>query len=127
MLFPILINLALSFSTIVDGISDNDINIIRGIVILVLLIPGFAVLFRRLHDINFSGLWGIAPFLGMYIGGKMLIFAINGANTGIAIILLFSQIITIISSFGFWAVFILTLFESDMKENKYGPIPEGVK
>ena len=120
---PFFIYLVFYFSYTTDASSDNLAGILS-IVYLALLIPEFAVLFRRLHDINYSGWWAITPFLGITISSVMTAYAMS---TGIGAILLVSGTIVIISASVFLITFILTFLKSSMKENKYGPIPEGVK
>lgn len=108
------------------------IDILGNIVSLALIIPGYAVLFRRLHDVNFSGWWAILPILGILISGIMSGYIsvsqqIGTGTAGIEIIPIIATVIGFISIIAGLLVFILTFRKSSMKENKYGPVPEGVK
>jgi len=65
--------------------------VLIGLFTLATIIPGLAVAARRLHDLNYSGWWVAALYIGSgipYIGGVVAIIAIiimglkgtNGAN-----------------------------------------------
>ncbi len=134
-LFNFLISFALAFIIGFIGTSASNvsgINILISIIKLALLIPGYAVLFRRLHDVNFSGWWAILPILGILISGIMSGYIsvsqqIGTGTAGIEIIPIIATVIGFISIIAGLLVFILTFRKSSMKENKYGPVPEGVK
>lgn len=134
-LFNFLINIALNFiATFLGstGGSASGILILSVLVSIALFIPGYAVLFRRLHDINFSGWWATAPILGMLGAGIMSGYTdamqrYQGITDGSPVMPLISLGLIIVSVIMLLVVFVVIFFKSDMKENKYGPVPEGVK
>ena len=106
-LFNFLIGLALGF---LGG--DALGNYTRIIVKLALLIPGLAVLFRRLHDVNFSGWWAIWPSLGMMVSA--FIFAFNkvmqrtaDTTTDFSVTMIIASVIALICIIGL----IISLFK----------------
>lgn len=57
-------------------------GLLESIYLLLLLIPGLALLIRRLHDVGRSGWWfwiGLVPFLGVAV---LFIFTLLGSQTG---------------------------------------------
>lgn len=57
-------------------------GLLESIYLLLLLIPGLALLVRRLHDIGRSGWWfwiGLVPFLGVVV---LFIFTLLGSQAG---------------------------------------------
>ena len=140
MLFHYLIGII--FAMISDFLAVNNgnlqgIEILRTMVMIALFIPGVAVLFRRLHDVNFSGLWITMPWLAVF-GVAFLSGYHNAANDGYHVgvsVKFFAQndtglILTwllAISLIMMMFIIVLTLCKSQMKTNKYGPIPDGVK
>ncbi|PPG38707.1 DUF805 domain-containing protein [Pseudoclavibacter sp. RFBA6] len=56
------------------------VSVIQGIWGLAILIPGFALLFRRLHDTNRSGWWwliGLIPLVGAIV---LLVFVLGSSR-----------------------------------------------
>lgn len=134
-LFQFLINFALNFVAGFLGATGGNITgimILSWLITLALFIPSYAVLFRRLHDVNFSGWWATLPMLGLLAAGFVTGYTnamqryqgITESNPITQIIALGLAIISVIMLL---VVFVLIFFKSDMKENKYGPVPEGVK
>ncbi len=74
----------------------------------VTFLPQLGCTVRRLHDAGFSGLWGVVGCCGS------LLYSL------LPVLLLLPTVV--IGLF----VFAVMFFNSDMKENKYGPVPEGV-
>jgi uncharacterized membrane protein YhaH (DUF805 family)/cold shock CspA family protein len=73
--------------------------VITALAILVSLIPGIAITVRRFHDIGLSGWFYLLMFVvGFVLTGSLLILAI-----------------------------VLGLIPSQKRENKWGPVPEGVE
>ena len=134
-LFNILINIVLNFiSTFLTTTGGNatGILILSFLVSIALFIPSYAVLFRRLHDVNFSGWWATAPVLGLLAASFMAvhnaaIHPYHNITDSNQIASLISFGVGIISIIMLFVVFSVIFFKSDMKENKYGPVPEGVK
>lgn len=87
--------------------------IVKTIIILALVLPSYSVTVRRLHDVNLSGWWAVAPF-GM----------------GVLIVALISLHVNVVSIYGLLAIvarllqlglFIVTVFVPGSKEeNDYG-------
>ena len=134
-LFNFLIPFVLSFISgflVVTGGNAFGIDILSTLVSLAFLIPGYAVLFRRLHDVNFSGWWATLPLLGLliaviisgYVQAMDRYRGIESNQEFLSVIIIISGLVFLIPSL---VVFVLIFFKSDMKENKYGPVPEGVK
>ena len=127
-LFNFLITFVLGFISGFLGASGGDtagIDILSGLVSLAFIIPGYAVLFRRLHDVNFSGWWATGPIIAALLFFGLAAAAGNGSGNSEA-----EQILTILGALAFLpylVVIVLIFFKSDMHENKYGPVPEGVK
>ena len=70
--FVVLFNLLVSIAISVIGglISEQLVSVLSGIYSLATLIPGFAIVWRRLHDIGKSGGWyfiGLVPLVGWII------------------------------------------------------------
>ena len=135
-LFNLLINIAVAFyysKIAASGGDTSNIQILYAFIKLALFIPGYAVLVRRLHDVNFSGWWAILPFLGMLIAGIMSGYInsmqqIASAAEDMSVAMIIAVIIGFISGIASLVVVVVTpFFKSNMKENKYGPIPEGVE
>ena len=80
------------------------------------LIPSFAILARRLHDINKSGWWIFFPATTVifFILGFLIALAINSLFIGIAI--LFVGFIPLII-FIYWTA----LKSGDLESNRFGP------
>ena len=91
-------------------------NVIDWILFFVMLLPSLGVLVRRLHDANFSGWWGILPYISLPFAALMSIGVQNYVIATITIILVMSSFVSIVVVF----------FESEKKENKYGPVPDGI-
>ena len=71
----------------IDGLAgtfneDAGIGLLGGIYSLVMLIPGIAVLVRRLHDTNHSGGWLfiiLIPLIGVIV---LLLFGVRDSDSG---------------------------------------------
>lgn len=92
---------------------------------LIFLLPSYAVSVRRLHDIGYSGWWCFMPLctflLCILVLGCMYTI---GLDTGLLITIgvSFTILMIVLAIF----LFVLTLRMSDLKENKYGPVPDGI-
>ncbi len=72
---------------VIDGATGSfsaaaGMGMFSGIYSLAVLIPGIAVLVRRLHDTDRSGWWlliGLIPFIGAIV---LLIFTVQDSNPG---------------------------------------------
>lgn len=85
---------------------------------LVIIIPGLAVSVRRLHDLNRSGWFILAPYLLLLIGFISLAASFSGAaadNKGMALIVL---------CLGFFSIFAMNIwmlfFKGTIGENRFG-------
>ena len=83
-LFNIIIGLGL---VLIEGIAvgiapDPDASVLGGIYALAVLIPGFAVSVRRLHDTNRTGWWlfiSLVPVIGAIV---LLVFLVEDSQLG---------------------------------------------
>lgn len=134
--------LIMNFLTIISdflnsaGGSSTSVDLSGTLLSIALIIPGLAVLCRRLHDVNFSGWWVGAPILGVSVMG--FIFGYLQATSGEHEVdfhfdadfdaMQVSMIVAVIACVISWLIIaVVVFFKSDMKTNKYGPVPEGVK
>lgn len=110
--------------------SVSEIFGLLGIVYLALIIPMIAVGVRRLHDIDRTGWWLLAPVLPYAIGFAMMFPAIlsgaaDPANpfnmTGLGL----ASIFLLIGFAMAVAVFIFSLLPGTKGPNRYGPDPYG--
>jgi uncharacterized membrane protein YhaH (DUF805 family) len=64
----------------------NPVNLgilgIYGVIMLGLLIPGIAVSFRRLHDVNLTAWWSLIAFLPVLGGLVLLVFTLLDGTPG---------------------------------------------
>ena len=124
MIFGMMFGFALGSLDVIIG---NEIisNIGQGIWTLIFLLPSYAVSVRRLHDIGYSGWWCFMPLctflLCILVLGCMYTI---GLDTGLLITIgvSFTILMIVLAIF----LFVLTLRMSDLKENKYGPVPKGI-
>jgi len=75
----IILNLVLQT---VDQMISGGPGILTGIASLALLIPGFAVAFRRLHDTDRSAWWlliGLVPLVGIIV---LIVFWVSAGTPG---------------------------------------------
>jgi uncharacterized membrane protein YhaH (DUF805 family) len=84
LLINVLIGIGLRITDRVIGTfsSEADIGLLSGIYTLAVLIPGIAVLVRRLHDTNRSGWWsliGLVPLIGIIV---LLVFTLQDGQEG---------------------------------------------
>lgn len=111
---------------IVANISAT-LGMILGLASLVLLVPWIAVAVRRLHDIDRTGWWLLAPVVPYVIGFAMLgtAFFTNpegiAASGGLGAGLIFFGIGIILAL----VVFVFTLLPGTRGSNRYGPDPYG--
>ena len=94
-----------------------------GLSYFVLLLPTFAVHWRRLHDIGKSGLWSLIWNCGLFIIGHFLnVLEKRGVPDDSPIIVVFGFVII--------GILLLALIflcrDSSPGENQYGPNPKGV-
>jgi len=128
---------------IVLGIMDNvifgadlagdDFQPISAIFTLVTFIPGLAVSWRRLHDINRSGWWigggylAIALYTLVILGSALSIGGTADAG-GLELAPLLIAVLSIIFGLGIviWAIAVLVFFCTDTKAgmNRYGEDPK---
>ncbi len=113
---------------VLTGISE--IFGLLGIAYLALIIPAIAVGVRRLHDIDRTGWWLLAPILPYAIGFAMMLPAImsgaadpanpfNMTGLGLASIFLLLGLAMAIT------LFIFSLLPGTKGPNRYGPDPYG--
>ncbi len=128
MLFDFLITLVLT-SIFYKQIIDINTFGIYEIYCIISMLPRFAVISRRLHDVNQSFKLFWTPWIFLFIGACFLIFAgvvyeANPYNSDEMIFILpiiLGSLFAIVSLIYFIRVFILYLRKSDPNENLYGP------
>lgn len=82
-LFNLLASVALSIIDSVTGlVTAGGIGILGTIYALAVLIPGLAVLVRRLHDTNRSGWWVLIAFVPLIGAIVLLVFAVLDSQPG---------------------------------------------
>ena len=72
-------------STIIDAIVfgiDGDSLFFAPLAYLMLFLPNFAVLFRRLHDTDHSGWWAGIFWLGLPVWGFILLWLLESGPSG---------------------------------------------
>ena len=90
-------------------------EIINGIISLLIFIPSIAVMVRRLHDTNNSGLLLLGP-LGFFTVGYLTMDVNSGDDY-------FGGIVVILGLIFYLYIFYLTIKKGDESENQYGPNP----
>ena len=81
-LFYFIFAIVLVVIEIILGIGGEGGGLLSGLYFLAMLIPTFAVFFRRLHDTDHSGWWflmGLVPVIGVII---LLIFMVQDSDAG---------------------------------------------
>lgn len=92
---------------------------------LIFLLPSYAVSVRRLHDVGYSGWWCFMPLCTCLVCVLVLgCMYIIGLDMGLLITIGVSFLILMIVLAIF--LFVLALRMSELKENKYGPVPDGI-
>lgn len=132
-LFSFLIQLfliVLSTLSAISGDNPRGIEILSRVVRIALFIPSYAVLFRRLHDVNVSGWWSLSPaiiFFSLAIFSATLHINNYQPSTSVNYSSIIFGVMGIVAIILLITLLVLTITKSNMKENKYGPVPEGVK
>lgn len=90
--------------------------VIYWILFLAMFLPSLGLLIRRLHDVNFSGWWSIFPYVLMFATRLISTGEQNDVVMGLYVILFIISCVPLVMIF----------FNSETKENKYGPIPDGI-
>lgn len=91
------------------------LNIVWG---LVTLVPSFALVFRRMHDVGRSGAWIFAPVAGfVLLGIGSAAAAAREAGAAAQILVVLGVLVSV--GFGIF-VFVCTLLDSRPGKNEYG-------
>lgn len=91
------------------------LNIVWG---LVTLVPSFALVFRRMHDVGRSGAWIFAPVAGfVLLGIGSAAAAAREAGAAAQILVVLGALVS--GGFGIF-VFVCTLLDSRPGKNEYG-------
>lgn len=124
-LLYVLIKMILAMLLVQIGNMDT-VKIFSILYSLIFLLPTLGVSTRRMHDVNFSGWWIVIPEVsGVFIDVVSVIKDVPAMQlmksmpSGFTLIIL---LIVLLALFDIVVIF----FKSDMKTNKYGPIPDGV-
>ncbi|HEY9293390.1 MAG TPA: DUF805 domain-containing protein [Microlunatus sp.] len=121
-LIAVVINGVLNSLGRIDGAVGDTFNVVGGLWGLATIVPTLALLWRRLHDTNRSGLWAFAPLVlvgvGVVLLGIAAVMMMGGGSvstaTGIFIVLL---------AVGFFLVSLVILLILTV----LGPNPEGAR
>lgn len=84
-LVALLVNAVLSGLSQLNGPAGATFSVLSGVWGLAILIPTLALLWRRLHDTNRSGLWALAPIVfwiaaGVLFGVGLLLLGTSSTN-----------------------------------------------
>ncbi|GGB02531.1 DUF805 domain-containing protein [Macrococcus hajekii] len=95
---------------------------------LIILIPSFTVLARRLQDININGWWALVSYIGGTVIGIGMIFALvmmmaSGASDFASIGLIFFGGLALLLIMAI-VFFVFTVMDSKPGPNKYGEDPK---
>ena len=129
MLFGFLFGLILG---VLEFIIGSPVFTIIGQLIwsLIIIIPSYAVLVRRLHDVGRSGWLSLLPLGGGLIFTLVLIgFALSGLfvdNSKLYILFISMGVFAVYELVVGIVLFIFTISMTELKENKYGPVPKGI-
>ncbi len=113
--YSLLLNIIPSLMMVLTQ-SVETANVIYWILFLVMFLPSLGLLIRRLHDVNFSGWWSIFPYTLMFPAQLISTGVQNDIVMGLMVILFIASCVPLVVIF----------FNSETKENKYGPIPDGI-
>ena len=115
-LFVIAVSIVLGIiDAAIFGTGSDSVGVFGAVFSLAILIPGFAVTARRLHDRGFSGWWQVGPYIlviltGVFAGMNAWILAYaSGAGAAVIGILLLIWLIQ----------------KGNDGENRFGPDPLG--
>ena len=112
--YSLLLNIIPSLMMVLTQ-SVEAASVIYWILFLVMFLPSLGLLIRRLHDVNFSGWWSIFPYT--LIPARLISISVqNDIVMGLMVILFIASCVP----------FVVIFFNSETKENKYGPIPDGI-
>ncbi|MFC4244271.1 DUF805 domain-containing protein [Gryllotalpicola reticulitermitis] len=118
-LIGFIVNAVLSGLRNIHGPVGVIFGVIEGIWGLAIIVPTLALLWRRLHDTNRSGIWALAPIIFAVVGAILAavgaVVAIAGAHGIGGVLLLVGGIVAIVGSI---VLLIFTL---------QGPKPEGAR
>jgi len=115
---------------VIAGVVGNLINIAAGVPIasalieLVLLLPGIAVLVRRLHDVDRTGWWALFP-IPVLIGIVMLLGLLHavGAERFPAVVLLVGMVVWIVTVVVSIVLLVWACTRGTRGPNRFGPDP----
>lgn len=84
-LVALIVNAVLSGLSQLDGPAGSTFSVLSGVWGLAILIPTLALLWRRLHDTNRSGLWALAPIVfwlaaAVLLSAGLLLLGTSSAN-----------------------------------------------
>lgn len=94
---------------------------------LVSIIPGIAVLVRRLHDVGFSGWWMLAPIAIRLLSILVLAPSILGFSIAPSTMVISSIIFNILQALVSIGLLILLVMDSQHGPNKYGEDPKAAE
>ncbi len=93
---------------------------------LLLFIPLYSVLVRRLHDVGVSGYWALAYYLIGFVSGPTVAEMMNQVEAGQVVAPSgFMMLIALVNLIAFAGFVILIIRDSDKGANQYGPSPKG--
>lgn len=110
---------ALAVDGVLGGLRgvDGPVGMVLGTIEVIwtcsTIVPTLALLWRRLHDANHSGLWGLAPIIAAAVGGVLAVFGFmvvlgGGRAAGTALVV----VALVLAAAGGVVILVLTLQRS---------------
>ena len=133
-LFTVICSVLISCLSLVAPSAGTVLN---GLFTLAILIPAYAVETRRLHDVGRSG-WLIVAKLVLGIASLVCLFAgiglgnmmnamngqpVDGSSVNVGLSISGLTLMALYFLLGLY-IFVLTLFDSKLGDNQYGPSPK---
>ena len=115
LLFRFLIVIGVDFILSLIGLSEAIVDVLMDVLVFLFLIPDFAVLIRRIHDVGFSAWWAFIPC--SVLGGLIL--------TPLVLGYVFPGFVYLVTGLFIFVPFVVVFIKSDSKKNQYGPVPDG--
>jgi uncharacterized membrane protein YhaH (DUF805 family) len=101
-------------------------GILSGVYGLAVLVPSLAVGVRRLHDIDRTGWWLLAPFVLVAAGAALFFpFLDSSGATGFGGMGLAGGLLFFLGGIMGLVLFVWTLFDGTRGPNRFGPDPKG--
>ncbi|ARC56966.1 Inner membrane protein YhaI [Frondihabitans sp. 762G35] len=121
-LVAFLVNAFLNSLGRVDGPAGQVFQAVAGVWSLAIIIPTLALLWRRLHDTNRSGLWAFAPLVLAVIGVVLAVvgLVVLHVSTGQSASLAAGGVALVLAGAAFLASFVIVLILTLLPSNPAG-------